>query len=305
MTARPRPLEGLVAFVTGAESSLGLSIAEQLKESGASVMAFKGIPLKTHDSKFSIASAVPSAGFNRFRRSSVNVLHKVKGILKEPKNLADDIRIIANLKPEIALSLAIAEKGGVDILVNCCTAFDESPSKTINPKNWELMLKQSVNSVYNLSKEVIPGMSERNRGHIINVVSDSNQAGANIISMSLRGLTKTFQKDDIGFTTIIGTDPSALGSQQISSLVSFLATDNSTFSRMTLEVTEESVYQIGFKHTMGFRIPIVDEEELPEDISKHWWQISNSKPSLIVPKRRRSTVSGKLENTLRRLSLSG
>lgn len=301
--------EGLVVFLAGAETSVGLCIAEKLRERGASIVACKGTDFESRDSAFSrfSVSPAPMAGFGRLRRSSVSVLQKMKSVILETKDYPRSVQSVSTLKPEIALSQAISEHGKVDVLVNCCPLLNEPPNKNIGSKYWDLLFKHYISSAHALSKEAGPSMSGGNRGRIFHIIPASNQIGADVINMSLRGLTRASAVGNIGVTTIIGTEScSPMVCHRIASLVSSLSTHLDPFNGMTLEVGDEAIHQVEFKHTMGFRIPSVEDDELPEDIFKRWWQISESSMAESIPDQRRlSVLSSKLASKLKRMSLSG
>lgn len=305
---KPRPLEGLVAFVTGADTGLGLCIADKLKDRGALVVAYKGNHSKKTEnssSKFSLAPVNPSVGFKRIRRSSVLVLQKMKNILMDPKEASTSMRVISSMNPEIALSMAIAEHGKIDILVNCCSFSNDSQLSQLEPEYLDLMFKHHVSSAYALSKEVLSYMSS-NKGRIFNIAPISTQLGTDIINMSLRGLSRASATANVGITTIFGQTNLPTTYQQIASLVASLSNDVTTFSGATLEIGEDNFYQVDFKHTMGFRIPDVDSAELPEHILKRWWQISKPvKMEAPVDRRRMSLVPPTFVGKIRRMSLTG
>jgi len=78
-------------------------------------------------------------------------------------------------KPE-AIKEAVEETvsvfGGVDILVNnAATGGPAAPIADISPKEWAAVMDINLNSAYRFTSEIVPHMSERGGGKIINVTS--------------------------------------------------------------------------------------------------------------------------------------
>ena len=84
--------------------------------------------------------------------------------------LAFDVRHRAKVKEAIA-SLP-AEWQGIDVLVNNAgNAHGLAPIQSGDEQDWEMMLDINVKGVLYVSKEIIPLMISRQRGHIINIGS--------------------------------------------------------------------------------------------------------------------------------------
>jgi acetoacetyl-CoA reductase len=64
-----------------------------------------------------------------------------------------------------------AEHGPVDILVNCAGITRDSTFRKMTPEQWRAVLSTNLDSVFNVTRQVIDGMIERNWGRVINISS--------------------------------------------------------------------------------------------------------------------------------------
>lgn len=72
----------------------------------------------------------------------------------------------------------------IDVLVNNAgLALGLEPEYEGNPDDWETMIDTNIKGLLTMTRLIVPGMVERNRGHIINVGSvagDAAYAGGNV-----------------------------------------------------------------------------------------------------------------------------
>jgi acetoacetyl-CoA reductase len=71
-----------------------------------------------------------------------------------------------------------AEHGAVDVLVNNAGITRDMTFRKMDKAAWDAVTKTNLDSVFNMTKPVIDGMSERGWGRIINVSSVNGQKGA-------------------------------------------------------------------------------------------------------------------------------
>ena len=64
-----------------------------------------------------------------------------------------------------------AEHGPVDILVNCAGITRDSTFRKMTPEQWRSVLSTNLDSVFNVTRQVIDGMAERGWGRIVNISS--------------------------------------------------------------------------------------------------------------------------------------
>jgi acetoacetyl-CoA reductase len=71
-----------------------------------------------------------------------------------------------------------AEVGPVDVLVNNAGITRDMTFKKMTKADWDAVIRTNLDSVFNMTKQVLDGMVERNWGRVINVSSVNAQKGA-------------------------------------------------------------------------------------------------------------------------------
>jgi len=137
-----------VAMVTGGTRGIGYAIAERLKSDGFKV-------------------AVGYAGNEEAAKACAKALDVmiVKGNVGE---FADC---------EAAVKLVEAELGPIDVLVNNAGITRDAMLHKMTPQQWNEVIFVNLASIFNMSRQVIDGMRERNYGRIINISSINGQKG--------------------------------------------------------------------------------------------------------------------------------
>ncbi len=69
------------------------------------------------------------------------------------------------------------EAGGVDILVNSAGLFVLNPLTSVSDTEWRVLLEVIVSGAFNCCRRVLPGMTEKGWGRIINVASVAGHRG--------------------------------------------------------------------------------------------------------------------------------
>jgi acetoacetyl-CoA reductase len=77
-----------------------------------------------------------------------------------------------------AVKQITSEVGPVDVLVNNAGITRDMTFRKMDKASWDAVTKTNLDSVFNMTKQVIDGMSERGWGRIINVSSVNGQKGA-------------------------------------------------------------------------------------------------------------------------------
>ncbi|AXQ30296.1 acetoacetyl-CoA reductase [Solimonas sp. K1W22B-7] len=143
-------LAGRVALVTGGTGAIGSRICAELAQAGARVVA-------------NCAESDLDAARQQQRRWQAEGLE----IALEPFDVAGFE----------ACAAAIGRIGRIDILVNCAGITRDAPLRRMQPQQWQDVLRVNLDSVFNTSRHVVEGMSERGWGRIVNISSVNGQKG--------------------------------------------------------------------------------------------------------------------------------
>lgn len=76
------------------------------------------------------------------------------------------------------ISIISKEMGPIDVLVNNAGITRDMTFRKMDKTNWDLVMKTNLDSVFNMTKPVCDGMTERGWGRIINISSVNGQKGA-------------------------------------------------------------------------------------------------------------------------------
>jgi len=176
-----KPLEGIVAIVTGASRGIGLAVARRLGMMGAK------LSLCARDA--------------RKLESAANELHAsgVAGVFSAAADVTHGDELVAFVQnTEKAL-------GPVAILVNNAGIGYFGPTHEATEANWDSVLDTNLKAVFLASKAVAPGMISRRGGQIVNIASLAGKnafAGGGIYCASkwgLLGLTECMAEDLRGY----------------------------------------------------------------------------------------------------------
>lgn len=138
----------MTVFVTGATAGFGEAAARRFAQDGAKVI-----------------------GTGR-RKDRLENLHKQLGDIFFP--LPFDVGRRAQVEKAIA-SLP-APFASVDILVNNAGgAIGLDPAQNANLDDWDAMIDSNIKGLVYCTRLLLPGMVERNRGHIINIGSTAGE----------------------------------------------------------------------------------------------------------------------------------
>ena len=85
---------------------------------------------------------------------------------------------IANFSDcEKLTSLVMERYGCIDLLVNNAGITVDSSLKKMTPLQWQQVIDANLTSVFNMTRNVLPGMIDRNYGRIINISSINGRKG--------------------------------------------------------------------------------------------------------------------------------
>ena len=146
-------LDGRNAIITGGSAGIGKAIAKSFLTSGANV----AIVARRSEVLMAAKAEIEAEG-------------KVMGTSGRVIALSADIRNSEECEKVIAKTKAAF--GRIDVLVNNAGgAHGHEPLAEGDVKDWDEMIDSNVKGLLYMSRLVVPGMRERNRGQVVNVSS--------------------------------------------------------------------------------------------------------------------------------------
>jgi acetoacetyl-CoA reductase len=144
---RSRPVIKRIAFVSGGMGGIGTAICRRFAQSGHTVVA--GC-LPGYERKQEWLDAMRAQGFR---------VHAAEGDVADFDSCAE---MFYNVRSVV---------GPIDILVNNAGITRDAVFKRMTEADWMAVINTNLNSVFNVTRQVIDGMSERGWGRIINISS--------------------------------------------------------------------------------------------------------------------------------------
>lgn len=153
----------MIVLVTGATAGFGMAIARKFVQQGHHVIA------------------------TGRRRERLEALTQELGELLHPMVLdVRDAEAVAELESVLPEALR-----AIDVLVNNAgLALGLEPAQSANLAEWDTMIDTNVKGLVHVTRAILPGMVERNRGHVVNLGSVAGNypyPGGNVY-----GATKAF-----------------------------------------------------------------------------------------------------------------
>jgi acetoacetyl-CoA reductase len=145
-------LEGRVAVVTGGTGAIGTAICKRLADSGAKVVATFRDPAKAER----WTAERKQEGYD-FVTADVDVA-----------NFESCHAMVENIEREV---------GPIDIVVNNAGVTRDTSFRKMTPDQWECVIRSDLDSVFNVTRNVISGMLERGWGRVINISSINGEKG--------------------------------------------------------------------------------------------------------------------------------
>jgi acetoacetyl-CoA reductase len=142
-----------IAYVTGGMGGIGTAICQRLCKEGYTVIAGCG-PGSTRKDRW--LGEMRAEGFD---------IHASEGNVSDWDSTKH------------AFDAARAEVGPIDILVNNAGITRDGVFQKMTLEAWRAVIETNLNSLFNVTKQVIDGMVERGWGRIVNISSVNGQKG--------------------------------------------------------------------------------------------------------------------------------
>jgi len=142
-----------IAYVTGGMGGIGTSICQRLSKGGFKVIA--------------------GCGPNSPRKDRWIGEQKALGY----EFIASEGNVSDWESTKAAFEKVRAEVGRVDVLVNNAGITRDSVFRKMTPEDWKAVIDTNLNSLFNVTKQVIEGMIDNGWGRIINISSVNGQKG--------------------------------------------------------------------------------------------------------------------------------
>ncbi|MER7790690.1 SDR family NAD(P)-dependent oxidoreductase [Streptomyces sp. NPDC097640] len=161
-------LAGRTALVTGGASGIGRAVVEAYAAEGARVV----VADRDAERAKAVAAESGAAGYTALDVSDAAVV-------------------------EAAMSAAVSEYGGIDILVNAAGILTEAPLLEMDPRQWSETIAVDLTGVFLCCRYAVPQMAERGWGRVINIASQLGIKGGRSLAhyaaakAGVIGLTKS------------------------------------------------------------------------------------------------------------------
>ena len=155
-----------VAYVTGGMGGIGTAICQRLAKEGFTVIAGCG----------------PTRDYQKWldeQKAQGYEFHASVGNVADWQSTAD------------AFAKAKAEHGPIDVLVNNAGITRDRMFLKMTREDWDAVIDTNLNSMFNVTKQVIPDMVERGFGRVIQISSvngEKGQAGQTNYSAAKAGM---------------------------------------------------------------------------------------------------------------------
>ena len=155
-----------VAYVTGGMGGIGTAICQRLAKEGFTVIAGCG----------------PTRDYQKWldeQKAQGYEFHASVGNVADWQSTAD------------AFAKAKAEHGPIDVLVNTAGITRDRMFLKMTREDWDAVIDTNLNSMFNVTKQVIPDMVERGFGRVIQISSvngEKGQAGQTNYSAAKAGM---------------------------------------------------------------------------------------------------------------------
>ena len=189
-----------VAYVTGGMGGIGTAICQRLAKEGFTVIAGCG----------------PTRDYQKWldeQKAQGYEFHASVGNVADWQSTVD------------AFSKAKAEHGPIDVLVNNAGITRDRMFLKMTPEDWQVVIDTNLNSMFNVTKQVVPDMVEKGWGRIVQISSvngEKGQAGQTNYSAAkagMHGFTMALAQELAGKGVTVNTvSPGYIGTDMVKAI---------------------------------------------------------------------------------------
>lgn len=144
-----------VALVTGGTGAIGTAICKALAAAGCRIAV----------------TCLPSEADNVAQEWLAARKGEGMEVVMEPADLGDFAAT------EAAIAAIESQAGPIDVLVNAAGITRDATLRKMTAEQWHQVISANLDSVFNTTRTVFPGMLERGYGRIVNISSVNGQKG--------------------------------------------------------------------------------------------------------------------------------
>jgi len=143
-----------IALVTGGIGGIGSAICVELAAKGFKVVAGY-YPAEKDDAE----------AWQEKQRAEGNAFEIASGDVSSFESSSDMVKDIE------------ARVGQIDVLINCAGITRDKTFRKMEPDQWKAVIATNLDSLFNVTRQVVDGMTERGWGRIVNISSVNGQRG--------------------------------------------------------------------------------------------------------------------------------
>ena len=176
-------LKGKTALVTGSTSGIGLGIALALAREGAHV----------------VLNGFGDAEGPKAEVAAAGAAHGIK-VGYHGADMSQPAEI------EAMMAYAVAEFGGVDVLVNNAGIQHVAKVEDFPPAKWDAIIAINLSSAFHTTRLAIPAMRQKNWGRVINIASAHG-----LVASAAKSAYVAAKHGIVGFTKAVALETATTG----------------------------------------------------------------------------------------------
>ncbi|MEF9965342.1 MAG: acetoacetyl-CoA reductase [Comamonas sp.] len=189
-----------VAYVTGGMGGIGTAICQRLHKDGFKVIAGCG----------------PTRDFQKWLGEQKALGYEFHASVGNVGNWESTVEAFAKTK---------AEHGSIDVLVNNAGITRDRMFMKMTPDDWQAVIETNLNSMFNVTKQVVADMVEKGWGRIVNISSvngakgQAGQTNYSAAKAGMHGFSMALAQELAGKGVTVNTvSPGYIGTDMVKSI---------------------------------------------------------------------------------------